>query len=105
MWTQDGQDSPWKCEPCLRSNSKMQKMLICLSSKVGENEKNLVEQTVRIDRAEDKAKLQDSRMDGYDREMKEMREQLAKMGDLGALASSEKWTRGHSRRTTWSSTG
>ena len=83
LWTQDGQDSPWKCQSCEKASSKLLKMVTCLSSKVGDNERNLAEQAVKIDRAEDKAKLQDSRMDGFGREIKEMRDQLAKLGDLG----------------------
>ena len=82
-WTEDGSQSPWKCQSCDNAGAKLLKMVTVLSSRVGENEKKLEVQAGRMDRVEDKSKLQDSRLDSQGREIKELKEQLAKLGDMG----------------------
>ena len=82
-WTEDGSQSPWKCQSCDNAGAKLLKMVTVLSSRVGENEKKMEVQAGRMDRVEDKSKLQDSRLDSQGREIKELKEQLAKLGDMG----------------------
>ena len=82
-WTEDGSQSPWKCQSCDSAGAKLLKMVTVLSSRVGDNENKLAEQAGRMDRVEDKSKLQDTRIDCQGKEIKELREQLAKLGELG----------------------
>ena len=82
-WAELGQESPWKCQSCDRAGSKIQKIVDALSSKVVENEKVLTEHSGRLDRVEDRGKLRDTRLDCQDKEIKDLREQLTKIGDMG----------------------
>ena len=50
---------------------------------MADTEKQLAEQAGRVDRVEDKSKQQDTRLDSHDRELKLLREQMSKMGDMG----------------------
>ena len=82
-WTEDGAPSPWKCQACNSAMAKLLKVTNALATRVEGTEKQLTEQAGRMDRAEDKDKLQDTRLDKQDREIKELREQVARLGDLG----------------------
>ena len=82
-WTEDGLPSPWKCQACDSSMAKLLKVTNALATRVEVSEKQLTEQAGRLDRAEDKDKLQDTRLDGQDREIRQLREQVARLGDLG----------------------
>ena len=82
-WAELGKESPWKCQSCERAGSKIQKIVDALSSKVVENEKVLTEHSGRLDRVEDRGKLRDTRLDLQDKEIKDLREQLTKIGDMG----------------------
>jgi hypothetical protein len=82
-WAELGQESPWKCQSCERAGSKILKIVDALSSKVVENEKVLTVHSGRLDRVEDKEKVQDMRLDCQEKEIKDLREQLIKIGDLG----------------------
>ena len=60
------------------------KIYNALSAKMIDTEKQLSDQSGRMDRVEDKTKHQDTRLDSQEREIKLLREQMAKMGDMGA---------------------
>jgi hypothetical protein len=80
---QDGSSSPWKCASCDGAAAKVIKLYNALSAKMIDTEKQLAEQAGRVDRVEDKSKHHDTRLDSHDRELKLLREQMSKMGDLG----------------------
>ena len=82
-WTEAGKESPWKCQSCEGAGAKILKIVNVLSAKVVENEKVLSEHSGRLDRFEDKEKLQDSRLDCQQKEIDELRDQLIKLGDTG----------------------
>ena len=82
-WTQGGFPSPWKCQSCDSSMTKLFKLANTLATRMDKTEKQLEEQSGRLDRAADKDKMQDTRLDGHDRELKQLREEMTRLGDLG----------------------
>ena len=78
-----GNQSPWKCQSCENSSAKLLNMVTLLSSKVDENKKALNDQAGRLNRVEDKSSQQDKLQECQGREIKELREQLAKLADMG----------------------
>ena len=82
-WTENGAASPWKCHACDTAHAKMMKMFNNLAARVGENEKQLTEQSVRVEKVEEKDRIQDSRLDIQEREIKALREEVIKLGDMG----------------------
>ena len=86
-WTLAGHESMWKCQTCDRASAKLMKMVTALSSKVGENEKQLAEQSTRLDKVEDKDMAQDMRLDGQEKEIKELCEVISKLSDKGGASA------------------
>ena len=82
MWLEEGSQSPWRCPSCAGHEAKLLKMVTAVSAKVDTNVKTLEEHGGRLDRAEDKSKVQESRLDCHEREIRDLREQMAKLGDM-----------------------
>ena len=79
-WTEGGASSPWKCQACDTAAAKMMKMINSLAARVGETEKQLTVQSERVYRVEEKDRMQDSRLDMQEREIKALREDLSQLG-------------------------
>ena len=82
-WAETGQETPWKCQACDRAGTKVEKIVDAFTAKVLENEKVLAEHSDRLDRVEDRGKLRDTRLDCQEKEIKDLKEQLVKLGDMG----------------------
>ena len=54
------------------------------NAKMVDTEKLLADHAGRMNRVEEKSKNQDTRLDCQERELRELREQMSKMGDRGA---------------------
>ena len=82
-WTENGSSSPWKCSSCDTANVKMLKMINNLATRMDVTEKVLAEESERVDRVEEKDRVQDSRLDMQEKEIKALKEQVIRMGDMG----------------------
>ena len=83
LWLKESQQSPWKCASCQGHEAKLMKLVTAVSVKVEDNARKLGEHDGRIGRVEDKSKLQEARLDTHERELRELREQVTKLGDMG----------------------
>ena len=87
---EEGMQIPWRCPSCESAGTKLKKMVEVLTNRVEETEKGLEKHDVRIAKIEDKNATQDAKIVSQDREIKELRDQLAKLGDnSGASAIRE----------------
>ena len=81
MCLQEGSQSPWKCTSCKGHGAKLMKLVTAVSANVEDNEKKLADHAGRMERVE--SKLQETRLDYHKRELRDLKEQVAKMGDMG----------------------
>ena len=99
QWEEDGSRFPWKCPPCDSSQSKLFKAVTVLNSRLDETERRMGAQDVRLERVEDKGKFQDSRLDIHDKDIKELRDQLAQLGDNGSSSAFREMNERYSKET------
>ena len=80
-FVEEGMQSPWRCPSCESAGTKLKKMVQVLTNRVEETEKGFEKHDVRI------TKIKDAKIVNQDREIKELRDQLAKLGDSSGASA------------------